>query len=273
MQSCVFCNCNFRIKNIFLTKRKIKKSTKDRFAILLVVVFIVLLTFFLIKYNKQKVKFVNYTQFGIEVPINYNIHGIDVSKYQKEIEWDDVKAMKVKGLKIGFSFIKATEGENLMDAKFSYNWKQSKKSNLPRGAYHFFRSNKDAEKQAKLFIKTVSLQTGDLPPVLDVETLDNTAPDAIKTKVKVWLNIVESHYGIKPIIYTNADFYNKYLGVQFDEYPLWVAHYFEKQRPRINRNWHFWQHSDRGNVNGIDAKVDFNVFNGDSADFRELLIP
>ena len=256
-----------------MTKSKTKKSTKDQLAILLVIIFLVLLTFFLIRYNKQKVKFVSYPQFGIEMPINYNIHGIDVSKYQKNIVWDAVKTMKVQEIKIGFSFIKATEGENLMDAKFSYNWKQSKRNQVPRGAYHFFRSNKDAEKQAKLFIKTVTLQTGDLPPVLDIETLDNTTPDAMNKKIKTWLDIVESYYGVKPIIYTNADFYNKYLGTHFNDYPLWVAHYFEKQRPRINRNWHFWQHSDNGNVNGIDAKVDFNVFNGDSADFKALLIP
>jgi lysozyme len=59
---------------------------------------------------------------------------------------------------------------------------------------------------------------------------------------------------------------------EFDDYPLWAAHYLEKDRPRIRRRWIFWQHSEKGRVNGIGMPVDFNVFNGDSADFENLLI-
>ncbi|TXH21470.1 MAG: glycoside hydrolase family 25 protein [Chitinophagaceae bacterium] len=245
---------------------------KDQLAILLVVVFLVLLVFFLVRFNKPKINFITYPEFGIELPDNFDIHGIDVSKYQKNIAWDAVKSMKVKEIKIHFSFIKATEGENLVDTKFANNWAQAKKSQVARGAYHFFRANKDVDKQVAIFIKTVKLDVGDLPPVLDIETLDNTAPEKIRAKAKIWLDKIEAYYGVKPIIYTNAEFYNKYLGSDFDDYPLWVAHYFEQHRPRIQRNWHFWQHSDRGNVNGIDSKVDFNVFNGDSTDFENLLI-
>jgi lysozyme len=51
-----------------------------------------------------------------------------------------------------------------------------------------------------------------------------------------------------------------------------VAHYVNKGKPRIFRDWHFWQYSETGRVNGILSKVDFNVFNGDSVEFRELLI-
>jgi lysozyme len=69
-----------------------------------------------------------------------------------------------------------------------------------------------------------------------------------------------------------VDFYKNYLGQEFDDYPLWVAHYYEQRQPRINRDWSFWQHSDKGSVNGIISKVDFNVFAGDSLAFRELLI-
>ncbi len=75
-----------------------------------------------------------------------------------------------------------------------------------------------------------------------------------------------------PIIYTNVDFYKNYLKDDFDGYPLWVAHYLQKERPSIYREWAFWQHSEAGRVNGIVTRVDFDVFNGDSADFRKLLI-
>ena len=71
---------------------------------------------------------------------------------------------------------------------------------------------------------------------------------------------------------TNIDFYTKVLGDEFDDYPLWIAHYYQPGKPRIKRSWVFWQHSEEGRVNGIKSKVDFNVFNGDSTDFKNLLI-
>jgi lysozyme len=119
----------------------------------------------------------------------------------------------------------------------------------------------------------VTLESGDLPPVLDVEQTFGASPAQIRREVKEWLDIVEQYYSVRPIIYTNVDFYDKYLKDHFEDYPLWVAHYLQPNRPRIKREWSFWQHSEQGRVNGILAKVDFNVFNGDSAAFRALLIP
>ena len=83
---------------------------------------------------------------------------------------------------------------------------------------------------------------------------------------------MERKYKVRPIIYTNVDFYKNYLAGKFDDYPLWVAHYLVKDKPRIKREWNFWQHSELGHVNGVNAFVDFNVFNGDSAAFAAMLI-
>jgi lysozyme len=126
--------------------------------------------------------------------------------------------------------------------------------------------------QAENFIKRVDLEAGDMPPVLDIEQLNGTSANQLKKEAKIFLDIVENHYGVKPIIYTNVDFYNRNLGNEFDKYPLWVAHYYQPIQPRIKRGWDFWQHSDEGRVNGILSKVDFNVFNGDSAAFRNFLM-
>ncbi|ANH84049.1 glycoside hydrolase [Niabella ginsenosidivorans] len=213
-----------------------------------------------------------YPQFGIEIPVDYAIHGIDVSRYQKTIVWDAVKAMNIDNIRIGFAFIKATEGEKDTDEQFKRNWKQARKVKLPCGAYHFFIPSKDPRKQAANFIRNVTLSPGDLPPVLDVEQASNLPPAVIQAGAKIWLDLVEAHYKVKPILYTNADFYEKNLGRNFDGYPLWVAHYYEKRKPRVKRSWLIWQHNDAGHVNGINAYVDFNVFNGDTAAFRSMLI-
>ncbi|MEK7224950.1 MAG: GH25 family lysozyme [Bacteroidota bacterium] len=224
------------------------------------------------KLSYRKVKFTRYPEFGIIIPESYSIHGIDVSKYQDMIAWEEVKAMKVKNIQLGFSFIKATEGIGNTDPWFKRNWKRAGDNNIVRGAYHFFIGSKDGKMQAENFIGKVDLKPGDLPPVLDIEQLNGSTASEIKKEAQEWLETVENYYNVRPIIYTNVDFYNRNLGSEFDKYPLWIAHYYQPEQPRISRGWIFWQHSDEGRVNGIVSKVDFNVFNGDSADFRNLLI-
>jgi lysozyme len=223
-------------------------------------------------WTARRAHFIKYEAFGIEIPTNYGIHGIDVSKYQDNIDWQSVKEMRVEDVQIGFAFMKATEGNSNEDRQFKRNWKRSKEAGLPRGAYHFFIASKSGKTQAENFISTVQLEPGDLPPVLDVEQSNGVKGEKLRERVKEWLTTVENYYGVKPIIYTNVDFYKQLLKDDFDHYPLWVAHYLQKEKPRIYRDWHFWQHSEQGHVNGILYKVDFNVFNGDSAEFKNLLI-
>ncbi|HSB94184.1 MAG TPA: glycoside hydrolase family 25 protein [Flavitalea sp.] len=223
-------------------------------------------------YGEQRSSFVRYDAFGIELPSEYEIHGIDVSKYQQVINWDLVKQMNVDGISIGFAFIKATEGNVNQDRYFKRNWSKAREAGVARGGYHFFLATKSGRTQAENFIRTVDLEKGDLPPVLDVEQTYGVNNTTLRARVKEWLDIVEAHYGVKPIIYTNVEFYRAHLQDEFDGYPLWVAHYLQPRKPRIYRDWHFWQHSESGRVNGIASRVDFNVFYGDSTDFKNLLI-
>ena len=223
-------------------------------------------------YRYHASNFVTYPEFGIAVPDNYIIHGIDVSHHQDDINWDLVKSMQVKNIKIGFVFIKATEGIGKVDSHFNQNWFRSKDAGICRGAYHFFLATKSGKLQAQNFIDVVELKRGDLPPVLDVEQTYGVRTDRLQREVKTFLQTIEQYYGVKPIIYTNVDFYKQYLNGQFDDYPLWVAHYLRQDTPRIKRDWLFWQHSEAGKVNGITTDVDCNVFKGDSSQWRNLLI-
>ena len=221
---------------------------------------------------ERRAHFVRYPEFGIDIPINYSIHGIDVSKYQSIIDWSSVKEMKVGNVQLGFTFIKATEGLGNEDAFFQRNWKKSKDAGMVRGAYHFFLATKSGKAQAENFINSVELQPGDLPPVLDIEQTYGVPSEKLRQRALEWLQTVHDYYHIQPIIYTNVDFYRQFLKDDFDSFPLWVAHYLQKERPRTYRNWTFWQHSEAGRVNGIFTHVDFDVFNGDSAAFKGLLI-
>ena len=164
-----------------------------------------------------------------------------------------------------------TEGVKDEDELFERNWKKAKEVGIIRGAYHFFLPQKSGRAQAENFMNSVELESGDLPPVLDVEETYGVRTPDIRKRVKEWLYTIEAYYHVKPIIYTNVDYYKNFLGKDFDEYPLWVAHYLQSERPRIEREWTFWQHNEAGKVNGILPGVDFNVFNGDSTAFKLLL--
>lgn len=201
------------------------------------------------------------------------VPGIDVSHWDAGIDWPKVRATGQR-----FMIAKATEGTNYKDDTFKDNWLGAKSAGLLRGAYHFFRCNVDAKKQADYFIDYVRAvdDDGELPPVLDLETNDGMTKEKIVPAAKVWLDRVEAAFGRKPIIYSGQYFLQDYL-VQpgggpppwAKDYPLWLAQYpnqyAEGMKPFLPRgwfNWTIWQYSDKGRINGINAAVDLNIFNG-----------
>lgn len=196
----------------------------------------------------------------------YEVHGIDISHHQKQIDWEEVAKSKVQ-----FAFVKASEGENFQDSLFCTNWQSLKEVGIRRGAYHFFRPKKSGLFQAQNFITDVKLEAGDMPPVLDVEVLDGVSSTVLVNRMKSWLNIIESHYRIKPIIYTNLKFYHQHLIGSFEDYPIWIARYsYRKPFFLDGRTWAFWQYGNKGQLEGIKGDVDFNVFYGTEADMEAL---
>jgi lysozyme len=211
------------------------------------------------------------TRIGIQLPEEYSVFGIDVSRYQNKIEWNRVADFKSGQFTVEFVFMKATEGTSLKDPNFAANWKGTSQNQIPRGAYHFFRPRLDAEKQANHFCRNVKMQVGDLPPVLDVEEIPaGMSKTQLVNSVKIWLQIVERNYNIKPIVYTGANFYEEYFrGTTIEKYPLWVAHYYQNQ-PATFANWKFWQFSDKASIDGVSGPVDANVFSGTSAQLNAM---
>ena len=198
----------------------------------------------------------------------YEIHGIDVSRYQLDIDFEILKNQKY----VDFVFVKASEGRSLKDKKFNRNWEALQKHKIPRGAYHFYRPSVKAKLQADFFIKNVKLQKGDLPPVLDLEATDNRSKAIILKGVKIWLETIEKHYKVKPIIYVNHDFYYQYIQSHFEEYPIWLAAY-RWQYPEIAAgDWDFWQYTDEGRIEGIEGDVDKNVFYGNWNEFERFFV-
>ncbi len=205
-------------------------------------------------------------------PAGYSIHGIDISHHQGEINWEKLRNATIANSPIRFIFIKATEGIDFLDENFNDNFYQAKDNNFIRGAYHYFSPAKSAKEQANYYLKQVHLEEGDLPPVLDFEEHGKLTPEQIKTAAKTWLSIVGKKFNVKPIIYTNYDFKQKYLSDSIlNEYPYWIAHYYVDTL-KYQGQWRFWQHTDRGSVNGIRGNVDFNIYNGSMYDLQKFTI-
>lgn len=211
-----------------------------------------------------------------DFPEDYSIHGIDISHYQVFVDWDKLKAVDTYGDTIHFKFVivKATEGLLIEDDMFDEHWDNAKEKGFTRGAYHYFLPDRSAKVQATNFITSVRLLPGDIPPILDVEDTRGKTKTEIVAALKAYMIELESHYKVKPIIYSNINFIEDYLAESFSDYNFWIAHYYRDNLTVEDKlRWVFWQHSDKANLLGVRTNVDANVFNGDEEDFRKLLIP
>ncbi|BCY27225.1 glycoside hydrolase family 25 protein [Flavobacterium okayamense] len=188
--------------------------------------------------------------------------GFDVSEYQKKIDWENLGKIE-DTFSLDFVFIRATAGKDKKDKRFKENWKNAKKKGIIRGAYHYYRPNENSIQQANNFIATVKIEQGDLPPVLDIEKLPRTQSlDSLKIGLRRWLDRVEQHYKMKPIIYSGESYYTDFLKKEFSDYPFWIANYnFWKKHP--DKHWLIWQFTEKAQIEGINGLVDVNLFNGD----------
>lgn len=195
--------------------------------------------------------------------------GVDVSHFQGSIDWPEVHgAGKV------FAFVKATEGTDHPDPNFADNWEGARSAGLVRGAYHFFHTQSDPVEQAKAFEAVVTLEAGDLAPVLDVEVTDGVDTETLQDDVRHWLETIEAAYGITPILYSSKNFIDAHLSSGFSRYPLWIADYTDTapEPPGDWNHWTFWQYSQGLTVAGIEGGVDGNRFRGTAEQWQALRI-
>lgn len=199
-------------------------------------------------------------------PNSFPIHGIDVSRWQGDIDWRAVHRSGVK-----FAWIKATEGGDHLDPKFRQNWDGARAAGVPRGAYHFVFWCRPAREQMEWMFRHVPKDPHALPPVLDVEFQHQSKncrrtmhKHEIVPKMQDLLNMMERHYGKKPVIYVTVDFYAQMMNTnEFSGYDVWVRS--TKYEPKVHypgRRWVFWQYQSDSKVPGIRGHTDKNAFYG-----------
>lgn len=208
--------------------------------------------------------------FGKRSPRKLAVHGVDVSRWQGNIDWEKLRTQGAN-----FAYIKATDGGDHLDPMFKKNWRRAEQAGLKRGAYHFFYWCRTAGEQADWFIRNVPREANALPPVIDVEYNGESSckrrlsAARVREKMQVFMDKLERHYGQRPVIYTAPDFYRDNLQGAFPNHPFWlrsVAAHPSKVYP--GRKWLFWQYSGSGLSHGVDGRIDLNVFHGSEAEWH-----
>ena len=203
----------------------------------------------------------------------YPVRGVDVSSYQGKIDWKTLSEQDIQ-----FAFIKATEGSSFVDPNFSENYSNAQKTNLRIGAYHFFSYDISGKTQAENFIKVVPISDNMLPPVVDVEFYSDKEQNPPNSKdvdkeLNAFLQEIEKYYKKKPIIYATGKSYDMFISGKYNDYNIWIRNILSYPSLSDNKQWTFWQYTDRAVLDGYsgDEKfIDMNVFNGSKEDFNSL---
>jgi lysozyme len=188
--------------------------------------------------------------------------GIDVSEWQRSIDWPTVAASG-----ISFAYIRATEGSNYVDRAFATNWRGAAAAGVTRGAYLYFHPADDPTQQADLLVSQLQgngFRGGDIVPAIDVETMDNLPQVAVVASLRSTVDRVNARLGQLPAIYTSPTWWDNHVGSSaFTADPLWVACWCGNS-PFLPANnwggngWAFWQSTDAGSVPGITGSVDLD---------------
>lgn len=209
----------------------------------------------------------NGVKTGLSVTTATRPKGIDISRYQSNILWPSLyfyedgtePDYRLNGATSGrvspveFVIIKATEGGDHRDPMMDRHTDNARRFNYPRGFYHFYNKTSSAEANAANYIANVRLEKTDLPPILDIEVEGVDVKDLLH-----WVKKIEKHYGRKPFIYTNEQFYKMYVkGTGLEKYPLWYSRFGRKD---IDRGASLFQFTESGKLDGvIGHTVDINV--------------
>ncbi|MDY6937473.1 MAG: GH25 family lysozyme [Cyanobacteriota bacterium] len=185
-----------------------------------------------------------------------SVRGIDVSTAQRKIDWQTVANSD-----LAYAATQATRGSEEIAQTFSRHWDEIAAAGLVRGAYHLFSPDVDAIEQAEFFLKTVSLESGDLPPILSVP-ISGSDGRSLETALETWLSTIERETQRRPILYISSEIAQP-LPASFAKYPLWIVSETLNSQPELPpawKNWTFWRYTRQGRVPGVEGRVNVSWF-------------
>lgn len=187
--------------------------------------------------------------------------GIDVSKWQEEIDWQEVKNAGIEFAMIRIGYQTEYDGDCVLDPCFVANMEGAKAANLPVGIYFYSyaKNVEQAKTQAEWVKENLKNYEIDLPIAFDWESWNsfNQAGMSFHTINKVanvFLETLEKA-GYRGMLYSSK-FYLEEIWHP-SEYEIWLAQY--NSRVTYEGEYSIWQMSEAGRVNGIENDVDIDV--------------
>ena len=191
-----------------------------------------------------------------------SIKGLDVSRFQGEVDWEQVKAAGYQ-----FAMLRAGYGDDSVDGQFRRNASECNRLGLPIGAYWFCyaASPENAAQEADSCIRTVSGYRLDYPVCYDIEQASadyvekqgvSFTPALAQSLVKSFCDRIEAQ-GYFAMFYSNRSFYDTYLGAALaGRYAFWYARYTDTFD---GTDCGIWQYTSTGSVPGISGNVDLDL--------------
>ncbi len=188
-----------------------------------------------------------------------HIHGIDLSHYQGDVFWEQIG----ENAKMAYVYLKATEGGNNIDEKYRRNIELAHQNGLKVGSYHFYRARIPQEIQLRNFMAQCRPEDQDLLPMIDIETRSGLPVEEFVDSVFKFLQLIESAYRQKPLIYTGANFYDHNFAGKLSEYKIMIAQYTQREPVLTDgRDITLWQYTGKGHINGVNGHIDKSRFMG-----------
>lgn len=184
--------------------------------------------------------------------------GIDVSKWQGNIDWNKVKASGVD-----FAILRAGYGSvsSQKDVTFEDNYQNAKAAGVPVGAYHYSYA-KDiagAKKEAQTFLEWIKGKQFEYPVVFDIEesATYNLGRNTVSEIIKTFCSIVEAA-GYYVSVYTNKNWLDHVVSDEVkSKYDTWLAQW--TSTPSYAGSYGMWQYTSSGTVDGISGRVDMDI--------------
>lgn len=205
---------------------------------------------------------IEYHENGVSV----GIKGIDVSKYQGDIDWQKVKADGVEFAIIRMGYRGYGTGKIMIDESFEQNMVEAQKAGIKLGVYFFSQAINEAEaiEEASLVIESIQNYDITYPVVFDMEEIhEGTARTASLSKqeltdVAIAFCETVKNAGYTPMVYANIKWFMEHVDLsQLTQYDKWFAQYYKT--PFFPYDLQMWQYTGSGKVDGIAGKVDMNI--------------
>lgn len=191
--------------------------------------------------------------------------GIDVSKWNKTIDWEKVKEAGVEFAIIRCGYRGASTGALVLDPMFQENIKGAAAAGIPVGVYFFTQAVTEVEaiEEASMVISLIKDYDVDYPVFLDSESAGGTGradqlDASTRTRChKAFLETIASA-GYESGVYASKNWLNNRLdAAQLSQYKIWMAEYADV--PTYDKYYDMWQHTSKGTVDGIETKVDLDI--------------